>query len=827
MKKIFILFLSVIILTSFASAVVIIDEHFSDSTLNTTIWGNYSASANINITNGELRLSGSRAFIYTLQNYSSANYTIKINLRFGTINEQFYWGSTNLTFATAQTPVDTGSRGYTFAWRGTGSGPNDAGLIITNRTASTINTSANGGVNNQNNWTLSYSQNGSSILYKNEVINKTVNRIVPDDNLKFFIGGNPDVTVYVDWFYVSDDTVIPNTIETTLNSPSNNAYSIYYPQPFNITLSPNSINLTNATIKTYLGGSLYSSNSSSVTGTSINSTLLYLNLNPGIYNIETIGCGINTSGGTSCFSDDNVTLNHGIIFNNYSYNASTYETAYENYFSSISLSSVASISAIDFLFGSTEYSSSYSILGGGNYTLFGNLDIPSNFNSQNLSFNVTFSNGQSIASSSIPINIGQINFSLCSNIGSNLTYTNISFKNETTSLQNVNASISSTWTYRLGRGIVNKTYTFVNSTANRNYGFCFTPQNRSVIVDTTITYENAESPARTFGLSSTSLTNSSTLYTLYLLPSSLGIYTRYKTMTAGQQIITGAMATVYRTIGGSTFIVASGFTDSSGQIAFFLDPSISYDYTFSATSYGSSSFSLTPNSLETYTVILGSSTSSLNLGVANTLGSSNLTYFVTPNQSQLTNNTQYLFSFNLSGSDVTFVSMNISNSTLSQLYYQSSSTEGILSGLVNTGNNTRLYGYFTVITNNATIEFVKVWDVGNYYAGSYSLYTQLRLWNQYGFSDFTRILLVLIVLTSIMVYISYNDIVESSESKVAVALLLIWAFSLVGWLDTGLIANTNTDLETYNVLSRLANSYIIAIFSSIIGLGFIIRRLFQ
>lgn len=866
MKKIFILFLSIIILTSFASAF--------NWNLNTTSYWDFNENTGTNaqnLVNGSLNLTLRSGITWNstgvigsmVQSTGGTGINNKLNITNNRFNNtgnsmtiSFWYKPLRDSYA-VNTYVLANENNFGFqqmAMDAVGAVPNINNTIQAYVAGNTFNGTANilgGPVLRPNNMyyvTFTMNSTNSKLYINGSVVNSSVGTYtISSAQFGLTLFNREDGALYnngtIDelgiWNRMLSDSEVSelynngaglaygSTNGITINSPLSNSYSIQYPQPFNLSYSPISgNNLINISIRAYLGSTLSLTNYTTLTGNLSNTTIIYGNVNPGIYTIQGYGCESNSSGTIFCnVSSSNITLNHGIIFNNYSYNASTYETAYENYFSSISLSSVATISSIDFLFGSTEYSSSYSILGGGNYTLFGNLDIPSNFNSQNLSFNVTFSNGQAITSSAMPINIGQINFSLCSNIGSNLTYTNLSFKNETTSLQNINASISSTWTYRLGRGIVNKTYTFVNSSANGNYGFCFTPQNRSVIVDTTITYENTESPARTFGLSSTSLTNSSTLYTLYLLPSSLGIYTRYKTMTAGQQVITGAMATVQRTLGGSTFTVGSGFTDSSGQIAFFLDPSVSYDYTFSATSYGSSSFSLTPNSLETYTVILGSSTSSLNLGTD--LGGSNLTYSVTPNGTQLANNTQYLFSFNVTGTDITFVSMNISNSTYSQLYYQSSSSSGLLSGLVNTGNNSRLYGYFTVTANNQTVQIVKVWDVGNYYAGSYSLYTQLRLWNQYGFSDFTRILLILIALTSIMVYISYNDIVESSESKVAVALLLIWAFSLVGWLDIGLASQNSSNSEVFNMLSNLANSYIIAIFSTIIGLGFIIRRLFQ
>ena len=71
---------------------------------------------------------------------------------------------------------------------------------------------------------------------------------------------------------------------------------------------------------------------------------------------------------------------------------------------------------------------------------------------------------------------------------------------------------------------------------------------------------------------------------------------------------------------------------------------------------------------------------------------------------------------------------------------------------------------------------------------------------------------------------SQKEIVETSESKIAVTLLLVWAFSIVGWLDTGLA--TSTTNSGINRLAEFSNQYGIAILSTGATMFFIMRRVF-
>ena len=104
------------------------------------------------------------------------------------------------------------------------------------------------------------------------------------------------------------------------------------------------------------------------------------------------------------------------------------------------------------------------------------------------------------------------------------------------------------------------------------------------------------------------------------------------------------------------------------------------------------------------------------------------------------------------------------------------------------------------------------------------MFRQLTLFLQYNFTNFIRIIIILASIIGIIIFMSAGEITDTSESKIMVALLLVWAFSLIGWLDTGLIvSSTNANINT---LGQFSSQYGIAILSSAAGAFFILRRIF-
>ncbi len=168
--------------------------------------------------------------------------------------------------------------------------------------------------------------------------------------------------------------------------------------------------------------------------------------------------------------------------------------------------------------------------------------------------------------------------------------------------------------------------------------------------------------------------------------------------------------------------------------------------------------------------------------------------------------------------------MNITNGS-DQLGYTSASDQGLISLSINTNNDTRIVGYYTISTSDETFTVTKIWTVGNEFVGDYSIFRQLTLFMDYSFSDFVRLILVLGVILGILIFLSAGDIVDSAENRILVGVLLVWAFSIVGWLDTGLVVTSAQ--PAINTLGEYSSKYGIAILSSAAGAFFVVRGLLR
>lgn len=465
-----------------------------------------------------------------------------------------------------------------------------------------------------------------------------------------------------------------------------------------------------------------------------------------------------------------------------------------------------------FNYNGQNYTVDIAALANGLYQMNYTIDTPVNVNP--VPFNWFYTTDQFRSSSIYQQTTNQTVFGIC-NTTLVTPYLNISFKNETTSQQTVRATASFDLTYYIGSGAVNKSYTFSNATENLNYVFCMLPSFKRVNTVGEITYENSVSLSRTTAMSFNGLTNVTTNKTYYLLPTILGIYSRYQTITVTGGVVQGAYGSVTRTLGGVPTLIAEGFTDSSGLLVFFLDPTASYDYFFNKDGVGSTTFSLVPNSPDTYTVTLGGSGGQIINGSTLPI---NMSYQILPSNATLQNSTLYTFSFNVTSSAVTYISMNLTNSTGHQLGFISNNGQGVISIPLNTGNNTRIFGSFIIQTSSETFVLAQSWIVYNNFQGDYSLFRQLDLFNGYGFQDFNKVILALVVILLIVAALSVNEVIDTSESKIMVAVILIWIFSMVGWFNTGFAIGTT------NPAAVFANKYGIAILSSVIAAWFIGRR---
>ncbi|KKL81022.1 hypothetical protein LCGC14_1998900, partial [marine sediment metagenome] len=306
------------------------------------------------------------------------------------------------------------------------------------------------------------------------------------------------------------------------------------------------------------------------------------------------------------------------------------------------------------------------------------INIPTSIGVKSFRFNFTVNSTEINTNLKNQI-IDSINFTLCGASPQNVPYINLTFKNETTNQESLNATIISTWIYSLSSvGTINKTLSFSNSSENIGYDFCFTPPNRTVNINTVINYNNAQSQQRTFSLV-TALTNLTLSQVLYLLPTTLGLFSPFQVVDNIGNPLSNVKGLITRILGVSTITVTSAFTDDSGFVSYFLNPEVSYIGAFSKAGFSTETFSFTPTA-DTRTVILGGGTGVIANGTSIL---TNTTYTITPANRTLTNSTDYLFTFNVSSSQaITFISMNITSNGTSHLFV-SNAGDGFISGIIN------------------------------------------------------------------------------------------------------------------------------------------------
>lgn len=507
--------------------------------------------------------------------------------------------------------------------------------------------------------------------------------------------------------------------------------------------------------------------------------------------------------------------------NGATFNASSFETAIENFIINITTNGTTP-GNVQFTYDGVRFDGVTVTNTNANFfDLSRSITIPIDVATNNWNFNFTTGSSTVNVVSTRSQIINLTSFTLCSVIPQNIPYINLSFRNETLSEESVNGTIDSTWFYSLSPlSGINKTLVFSDATENFNYTFCLTPGDRDLIIDVDISYNNLISQQRQFSLTRV-LTNLTTNQVLYLLPTTLGIFAQFATVDTLGRVIPAVSATITRVLNAVTITIGIGNTDGSGFISFFTNPDVLYTGSFAKAGFTTEVFTFTPNN-NIRTVTLASAILTPTNGTEISL---NTTYTITPSNTTLLNNTNVTFVFNVtSDQDIIFISLNITNETGTQILFVSGTSAGAISGILNTTIDTKLIGTFIINTSTESITVVRIWIISNVFAGAYSLFTQLVLFNTYGFSDFFRLLMVFLVIVGTMIFITAREVVESSESKVIITALLVWAFSLVGWLDTGLVVNNPSD--NVNTIAQFSSQFGIAIVTTMGAFFFIARRIF-
>jgi len=294
-----------------------------------------------------------------------------------------------------------------------------------------------------------------------------------------------------------------------------------------------------------------------------------------------------------------VTWDYLIFENSRTHNTSSYETAKEGYSTNITANS--SLTAVSLNYNGTLYSMSQS----GNIWSYSR-DLPTSVLGNNsINFRYTYAGNTINSDYETYQNVEHTIFTICNSTYSN-DFLNITFKDEA-DLSSINASIpTSTFEYYLGDGTVTKTYTYLNSSDNEQYGFCASPTDRNLYIDPYVQYKQGSSyPQRIYDPDVLTLTSDTTSKILYLLSSADGIYTTFQVITQANVPISGVTSTASRTIDSETVIIGTGTTDAAGSVTYWVNPDFSHTFSFTKTGYGSASTTITPTQ-SSYTVSLSS-----------------------------------------------------------------------------------------------------------------------------------------------------------------------------------------------------------------------------
>ena len=283
---------------------------------------------------------------------------------------------------------------------------------------------------------------------------------------------------------------------------------------------------------------------------------------------------------------------------------------------------------------------------------------------------------------------------------------NITFKNETTAQEVVNASISgATFNYYIGSGSIVKNFSFVSTSENRTYTLCFSPITANITIDESITYLNSISPQREYN-NIVNTGNRTLQQTLYLLPTIVGQYVTFQIINPALQPISNVTVNISTSTNG---LLETKTTDSSGAVTFFMNPLVTYTIIASKPGLTQYETTITPTQTE-YTLTMG-------MGTTETTVDDyfrGITYSIYPSQTYLTNSTTYTFNFTISGDYWNFDEFGIilTNSSGSSFGSNSSTSQsgGTVSLTRNTGSNTTfiLRPYWVIDGNYTNISQIYV-----------------------------------------------------------------------------------------------------------------------
>jgi len=498
---------------------------------------------------------------------------------------------------------------------------------------------------------------------------------------------------------------IPETL-LTLISPANNTNqtnsNINFTGYINTTASEG---LKNATFNVwYSNGTLFNSTLKEISGTD-NATILQINdftINNYLWNI--LACSENATDSFCNQADENFSFFARTVINSINYNVTEYETSTKNI--NINITAFGNVTPTNAYlnYNGTEFTATVTPKSNGNFIL----DRSISFNSTMIGNNSFFFNWSIGEYSEQSFNsnqtIKQVFFGIC-NSTLNVPYINFTFLDEDDNMPIENATITlSNWNFWIDNEDLKRSYSFTNTTGNSKYAFCFSPNDTTIRTNFTMQYKDQYGiyPQRTL-TNETTLTNSTTNRTLYLLSSADGIYVTFQVLNQAEQAIAEVKVTAKREIDGITVTVGEGTTGEDGGVTFWLNPDFIHTFTFIATGYDTYTTSLIPTQTS-YTIQLGSETAGW-VGEDYTKG---ISYSILPLPGVLKNNTVYNFNLTISSAYWEVDSFGFS-------MYSENATKRILVGSTSLATNGGTVGLDIDTGNNETFEMNYYWVINGTY----------------------------------------------------------------------------------------------------------------
>lgn len=567
--------------------------------------------------------------------------------------------------------------------------------------------------------------------------------------------------------------------EVTLVDPINGNATLLDRVIFNASVDPQGRNLTNATLMVWLGnGTLFNETTNILTGDVTNDTFWNVTLPYGLYHWNVLASTTNSTDSFIGTNNRNNTLTVGFVNETETFNPIAYET--DDEFFEINITTNGSVvSNANLFYGGTKYSATLTNASDTSYTLKRTINLA--LGAANKSFFWSFDVGSSnINTTNLTQSVNPINLTLC-DATFNVPYLNITFRNESDDLP-MNAEIdSATFYYYLGSDpSINHTLTYSHSTANSSYGFCFSPEDQTLTINSFVEYSADGFPQRDW-TSTRSYSNTTTNQVLYLLASTDSISQTIQVVSPAGQPVADVSIEVNRTIGGNPTVVASGTTGTDGTVTFFLNPDFSHNFRLTKTGFSEVIQSFQPTG-ETRIITFG--TSATNNITDYTQG---IEITILPSNFLLVNDTTYVFNITLVSNFFAVDSFGFSlTNGSSVLGSNSASTNGgTVSLSLNTADNSSIVmDWFYIIDGNVT-NGTRVWPVSNdedFGFGLQRFFDDLVTYTNDGFLGMNAFSRTLIIFFFIFLIVGAVSVTANVTSPVAIVWLV---FALVALFDIG------------------------------------------